>query len=66
MIVFASPVEVRKMVGELAEVVEIVDADHSYRNSQKEPVYQEIAIKELIKWIKQTYREVKRYLNYSV
>lgn len=52
MIVFASPVEVRKMVGELAEVVEIVDADHSYRNSQKEPVYQEIAIKELIKWIK--------------
>ena len=49
---FASPVEVRKMVGDLAEVVEIVDADHSYRNSQKEPIYQEIAIKELIKWIK--------------
>ena len=49
---FASPVEVRKAVGNLAEVVEIVDADHSYRNSQKEPVYQDIAIKELIKWIK--------------
>ena len=49
---FASPVEVRKAVGNLAEVVEIIDADHSYRNSQKEPVYQDIAIKELIKWIK--------------
>ena len=49
---FASPVEVRKMVGDLTEVVEIVDADHSYRNSQKEPIYQEIAIKELMKWIK--------------
>ena len=49
---FASPVEVRKMVGNLAEVVEIVDADHSYRNSKKEPVYQENAIMELIKRIK--------------
>ena len=49
---FASPAEVRKAVGNLAEVVEIIDAEHSYRNSQKEPVYQEIAIKELIRWIK--------------
>lgn len=49
---FASPLEVKKSVGDLVEVVEIKDADHSYRNSKKEPAYQETAIKELIKWIK--------------
>lgn len=49
---FASPIEVKKNVGSLVEVIEIIDADHSYRNSKKEPVYQETAIKELIKWVK--------------
>ena len=49
---FASPIEVKKNVGSLAEVIEIIDADHSYRNSKKEPVYQETAIKELMKWVK--------------
>jgi predicted alpha/beta-hydrolase family hydrolase len=32
-----------------AEIVEIPDADHSYRNEQKEPVYQDKAIEELLK-----------------
>ena len=49
---FASPIEVKKNVGSLVEVIEIIGADHSYRNSKKEPVYQETAIKELIKWVK--------------
>ena len=49
---FASPIEVKKNVGSLVEVIEILDADHSYRNSKKEPVYQETAIKELMKWVK--------------
>ena len=49
---FASPIEVKKNVGSLVEVIEIIDADHSYRNSKKEPVYQETAIKELMKWVK--------------
>ena len=51
---FASPIEVKKNVGSLVEVIEILDADHSYRNSKKEPVYQETAIKELMKWVKKT------------
>lgn len=49
---FAPPIEVKKNVGSLVEVIKILDADHSYRNSKKEPVYQETAIKELMKWIK--------------
>ena len=49
---FASPIEVKKNVGSLVEVIEIIDADHSYRNSKKEPIYQETAIKELMKWVK--------------
>ena len=49
---FASPIEVKKNVGSLVEVIEILDADHSYRNNKKEPVYQETAIKELMKWVK--------------
>ena len=49
---FASPIEVKKNVGSLVEVMEIIDADHSYRNSKKEPIYQETAIKELMKWVK--------------
>ena len=48
---FASPLEVEKSVGDLVEVIEIIDADHSYRNNKKEPVYQEIAIRELMEWI---------------
>ena len=49
---FASPIEVKKNVGSQVEVIEIIDADHSYRNSKKEPIYQETAIKELMKWVK--------------
>lgn len=49
---FASPIEVKKNVGSQVEVIEIIDAGHSYRNSKKEPVYQETAIKELMKWVK--------------
>ena len=49
---FASPIEVKKNVGSLVEVIEIIDADHSYRNSKKELVYQETAIKELMKWVR--------------
>ena len=48
---FASPIEVRKYVDSSTEVVGIENADHSYRDSKKEPVYQETAIKELMKWI---------------
>ena len=48
---FASPLEVKKSVGDLVEVIEIIDADHSYRNNKKEPAYQEIAIRELMEWI---------------
>ena len=49
---FASPIEVKKNVGSQVEVIEIIDADHSYRNSKKEPIYQETAIKELMKWVR--------------
>ena len=49
---FASPIEVKKNVGSQVEVIETIDADHSYRNSKKEPIYQETAIKELMKWVK--------------
>lgn len=49
---FASPIEVKKNVGSQVEVIEIIDADHSYRNSKKELVYQETAIKELMKWVR--------------
>ncbi len=52
---FASPIEVKKNVGSLVEVIEIIDADHSYRNSKKEPIYQETAIKELMKWVKNSF-----------
>lgn len=34
-----------------SEVIEIESADHSYRNNQKEPVYQDTAIQELLKLI---------------
>lgn len=49
---FASPSEVQKIVGDSASIVEIKNADHSYRNSEKEPVYQNIAIERLIEWVK--------------
>lgn len=41
---------VRAELGNIsADVVEIPNADHSYRNDQKEPVFQDVAIEELLK-----------------
>lgn len=52
MIALHLQLKLKKNAGSLVEVIEILDADHSYRNSKKEPVYQETAIKELMKWVK--------------
>lgn len=49
---FASPSEIKEIVGSSTEVVEIKNADHSYRNNKKESIYQNIAIERLIEWIK--------------
>lgn len=48
---FASPSEIEKIVSNSAKVVEIKNADHSYRNDKKEPIYQNLAIEKLIEWI---------------
>lgn len=49
---FASPLEIKKLVGDQIDVDEIKNADHSYRNDAKEPIYQNVAIERLLKWIK--------------
>lgn len=49
---YASPPEVKKLVGASISVDEIKNADHSYRNDKKEPIYQNVAIERLLKWIK--------------
>lgn len=49
---YASPLEVKKLVGTSISVDEIKNADHSYRNDKKEPIYQNVAIERLLKWIK--------------
>ena len=51
MIVLHHHPKLRKNVGNLAKVVEIKNADHSYRNDKKEPIYQNLAIEKLIEWI---------------
>lgn len=48
---FAPPSEIKKNVGSSIKIVGIKNADHSYRNNKKEPVYQNLAIERLIEWI---------------
>ena len=49
---FASPSKIKELVNESVEVVAIINADHSYRNEKKEPIYQGLVIKELLEWTK--------------
>lgn len=49
---FASPSKIKELVNESVEVVAIKNADHSYRNEKKEPIYQDLVIKELLEWTK--------------
>lgn len=44
--------KLKSFVNESVEVVAIKNADHSYRNEKKEPVYQGLVIKELLEWTK--------------
>jgi len=49
---FGDAEAVRGELGDIsAEVVEIPNADHSYRNDQKEPVFQDLAVEELLKLV---------------
>ena len=49
---FASPAEVSNLVKNSTTVFEIKNADHSYRNEQKEPIYQSAAVERILEWIK--------------
>lgn len=59
---YASPLEVKKLVGASISVDEIKNADHSYRNDKKEPIYQNVAIERLLKWIKNSFNKSGREL----
>lgn len=48
---FATPSEVQKIVGSKVSVIEIKNADHSYQNHNKEPIYQKEALNRLADWI---------------
>lgn len=48
---FAAPSEVQKIVGNKVAVIEIKNADHSYQNHNKEPIYQKKVLNRLINWI---------------
>lgn len=49
---FASPSKIKELVNKSVEVVAIKNADHSYRDKKKEPIYQDLVIKELLEWTK--------------
>lgn len=48
---FATPSEVQKIVGNKVSVIEIKNADHSYQNHNKEPIYQKEVLNHLVNWI---------------
>ena len=48
---FATPSEVQKIVGNKVSVIEIKNADHSYQNYNKEPIYQKEVLNHLVNWI---------------
>ena len=48
---FATPSEVQKIVGNKVSVTEIKNADHSYQNHNKEPIYQKEVLNRLVDWI---------------
>ena len=48
---FATPSEVQKIVGNKVSIIEIKNADHSYQDHNKNPIYQNEVIRHLINWI---------------
>lgn len=48
---FATPSEAQKIVGSKVAVIEIKNADHSYQDHNKNPIYQKEVIRHLINWI---------------
>ena len=48
---FATPSEVQKIVGSKVAVIEIKNADHSYQDHNKKPIYQNEVLDHLVNWI---------------
>ena len=48
---FATPSEVQKIVGSKVAVLEIKNADHSYQDRNKQPIYQKEVLNCLVDWI---------------
>lgn len=48
---FATPSEVQKIVSNKVAVIEIKNANHSYQDYNKQPIYQKEVINHLINWI---------------
>ena len=48
---FATPSEVQKIVGSKVSVIEIKNADHSYQDHNKKPIYQKEVLNRLVDWI---------------
>jgi len=48
---FATPSEVQKIVGSKVAVIEIKNADHSYQDHNKQPIYQKEVLNHLVNWI---------------
>lgn len=48
---FATPSEVQKITGSKVAIIEIKNADHSYQDHNKEPIYQKEVLNRLINWI---------------
>ena len=48
---FATPSEVQKIAGSKVAIIEIKNADHSYQDHNKKPIYQKEVLNRLVDWI---------------